>query len=328
MVKKRQRSPVALPRPEETPFIWRETCFVKLDKKDRGELKVDKSLIGVMVHLGLTALFLISELFVCVVSVFEFRSDSVSQSTPRAFIRRWGFTIVELLVVVAIVSTLASLLLPTLSSAKTVARKIKCISQLKQLTLADYLYRADSEGVFPVRANSLSKTAGRLQSGWPNALQVYFKDIDLLLCPQDRANRRKGKQFNQADTMSRSYLFNGWNDHFLHQLKRDYSLQALTGKRMNECHIQNPSETILFGEKRSNSQALYMDFLEGFGNDISEVEHSMHTGVGKSRQIGSSSYGFADGSVRSVDFGGSFKPVNLWATQNIWRTNTMIFSIE
>ncbi len=55
---------------------------------------------------------------------------------------RQGFTIVELLVVIAVVSVLLSLLLPAVQMARESARKTQCINNLKNIALAAYTFEA------------------------------------------------------------------------------------------------------------------------------------------------------------------------------------------
>ncbi len=62
--------------------------------------------------------------------------------------RRDGFSVVELLVVFAVISVLLAMLLPALQGARETARRMSCLNNLKQLTLALYNYES-SQKRFP-----------------------------------------------------------------------------------------------------------------------------------------------------------------------------------
>jgi len=64
----------------------------------------------------------------------------------RQFHFRRGFTLVELLVVIAVIAILASLLLPSIAKSKTKAHGIMCLNNHRQLTFAWKMYTDDNNG--------------------------------------------------------------------------------------------------------------------------------------------------------------------------------------
>ena len=94
--------------------------------------------------------------------------------------KRGLFTLIELLVVIAIIAILASMLLPALNKARTKARKINCLSNIKALTLASIMYTDDNDGY--TAAVFCDRPAGQR---WCFELysKYIMKDTRVFLCP-------------------------------------------------------------------------------------------------------------------------------------------------
>ena len=222
-----------------------------------------------------------------------------------------GFTLIELLVVIAIIGILAGMLLPVLGRGKESAKRIASVNNLRQLGLALNIYIDENEGKHPVRG---------LPKGWPETLRDGYKDLRILSCPSDGPEPRTAIHDPNfpAASAPRSYIMNGWNDYFQEQMGPSWNFSSISGTALPEEAIQDPSETIVIGEKKTGSEHFYMDFLETQnGNDFEEVEHGRHhAGQG-------SNYAFADGSARYLRLWKSVVPLNLWAITGSWRTNTL-----
>lgn len=96
---------------------------------------------------------------------------------------RRGFTLVELLVVLAVVALLAAMLLPVFASARENARESHCISNLRQLGAAIQLYQQDYDELFPYGLDPMDRLSPGQWHGKSNPAtgESYYTQVLLLV---------------------------------------------------------------------------------------------------------------------------------------------------
>lgn len=113
---------------------------------------------------------------------------------------RHGFSLLELLIVIAIMALLMALLLPAIQRVRTAADKMICGNNLKQIGIALHMFCNDHAGRFPATTHTLPFNVDQT---WIYTLAPYLENVDKIrICPVDPRGAERLK------TKSTSYVLN------------------------------------------------------------------------------------------------------------------------
>ncbi len=166
-----------------------------------------------------------------------------------------AFTLVELLVVTAIVATLAALLFPIFVGAKGAALRESCASNLHQISMGVMAYAADYDDHFmPINYQPATNPNSRNDRTWVQMLLPYVKDFAVFRCPADTGiQTRLEATFDQdlvpGDADSQYYTASqrsdyGYNYQYLAPILRVADTWIAEPKTLTD--VADPSQTILF----------------------------------------------------------------------------------
>lgn len=94
--------------------------------------------------------------------------------------KRLGFTLIEILVVVGIIALIAAILFPVFSSARGKSRQAACISNLHQIGMAISLYAQDNDQLFPEGVDPVDKYSNLWQGYEGNQFTAIIPKLSLL----------------------------------------------------------------------------------------------------------------------------------------------------
>ena len=155
---------------------------------------------------------------------------------------RRAFTLVEILVVLAIVSLLAALLFPVFLTVRGKARESVCGSNLRQIGQGIVMYAADSDGRFPHAVDPSDRAMPAMFDSFPDfapeiprigqmheVLQPYLKSTQIFACPADTGFMFADFSGAQLDAFPSSFEKFGTSY---------YYRTELAARKMNESGVQ------------------------------------------------------------------------------------------
>jgi prepilin-type N-terminal cleavage/methylation domain-containing protein/prepilin-type processing-associated H-X9-DG protein len=202
-----------------------------------------------------------------------------------------GFTLVEILVVIVIVATLAAFSFSFVKSARIRADQAVCVSNLRNIGTALQIYAQDHNGVFPETTHTSA-----MGQTWIYALEQEIGNFnEVRICPADPKRQERLEQRGSSYILN-SYIFVPELDPFGEPM----------GAPLNRISaIPDPARTLLafvcadtVGVGAGNDHT-HSERWSSWGALCADIAPGRHGGSAGNDPRGSSNYLFADGHVES-----------------------------
>ena len=208
-----------------------------------------------------------------------------------------AFTLLELLVAVAILAVLVGLAIPATTHVSQYAARVKEVSNLRQLGVAAHLYANDHNQELPGHPAPGVLSDPNVAGGtWPQLFCQYLSPSDprVFLDPQDRQTARLPLDVVLSSEVNNTgYVCNGFDD---------LASEGQVPSMIPLSRLPLPAQTILLGPKTQGATGFYVDvLLQPLADLLNEFNPAVYDG--------GAHYLFVDGSVRffkQADYSDSF----------------------
>lgn len=230
---------------------------------------------------------------------FELR-DSHAQSVngiweakmKQMLLRRRGFSLMELLVIVAILAVLAALLFPNVSQFRARGNAVKCSANLKNIGAAVLAFTSDNGGILPVAFPP------EIDGCWLTLIEPYMGTFAEPNDPDRPAWQQcPDKKFKKSDRWAVGYGWNFLHLGYTHAGMNDWGSGSSGGdSRLGS--IDQPSRTVMAADSK--------DFVKGQEPGHEDQQNALFYGSGWTpnqlarRHAGKGNYLFCDGHIETL----------------------------
>jgi prepilin-type processing-associated H-X9-DG protein/prepilin-type N-terminal cleavage/methylation domain-containing protein len=204
---------------------------------------------------------------------------------------RAALTLIELLIVIAIVGVLVALLLPAVQAARAAARATMCKSDLRQIGLGFLQYCDLHHGDFPLFADAPDE----IDHSWLNTIAPHLETVDAIrICPDDPIAARR------LLAQSTSYAINDYiSEPVTDGIHNQNKLRA-TSRTMLVFEVADPMPAELQNEQDNRWMYEHVHASEWFSPKnirLALVDWAVKRDIHLARHAQHSNYLFADGHV-------------------------------
>jgi prepilin-type N-terminal cleavage/methylation domain-containing protein/prepilin-type processing-associated H-X9-DG protein len=216
--------------------------------------------------------------------------------------KRRAFTLIELVVVIAIISLLVSIMLPALARSRQLSRAAVCLSSLRSMCESVQMYADNNEGRLPTgglaHGGSVNETAA-----WIHTARRELGDEKIVHCPSDQSPHWLRPPTGTTQQRRMSYANNFYMQGTL-EGREEFTVMT---------RMKRPCSTIYWAELAEQGKYAVADHVhpEGWFSSPNRLAAEQ---VQLDRHLGKANYGFLDGHSEPQRFDETYS-INRQATR-------------